>query len=115
MMENAEMPTEKDIKKAIKGSIKKWEKIKDGKGIDETCNNCPLCHLFLNDRDSCEGCSVAVAVGRMGCIDTPYEKWDRHHVADHLEEAEYKILCSTCTQIVEEEIKFLKSLREKGD
>jgi len=31
---------------ALKGSIKKWERIVEGTGVDEGADNCPLCELF---------------------------------------------------------------------
>ena len=35
---------------ALKGSIKKWEKIVAGTGSDNGYQNCPLCALFVLDR-----------------------------------------------------------------
>lgn len=59
--------------KALKGSIKKWEKIVAGKEEDMGNYNCPLCHEFL-DKD-CRGCPVKKATGKVGCDNSPYELW----------------------------------------
>lgn len=37
---------DKKTVKAIRGSIKKWEDIEKGTGMDFGVGNCPLCHLF---------------------------------------------------------------------
>jgi hypothetical protein len=58
---------------ALRGSIKKWEKIVEGTGEDAGTDNCPLCHLFYNDDEiMCKGCPVAEAVDFPGCVSTPY-------------------------------------------
>ena len=62
---------------AMRGSIRKWERIVEGTGEDEGANNCPLCHLFhsdfrKDDENMCKGCPVAESVGVSGCLSTPY-------------------------------------------
>ena len=64
---------------ALRGSIKKWEAIVDGTGVDDASDNCPLCGLF-NPAWGCETrggeiCPVAVASGSLWCAMTPYEDW----------------------------------------
>lgn len=59
--------------KALRGSIRKWEKIVDGTDEDRGHRNCPLCALFFDD--NCRGCPVSDATGQCGCNDTPYEAW----------------------------------------
>ena len=56
--------------KALKGSIRKWERIVAGTGADNGWENCPLCKLHL-DKD-CNGCPVKAATGKACCWDTPY-------------------------------------------
>lgn len=67
--------------KALKGSIKKWEKIVDGTGTDKGPDNCPLCKLFFDSTD-CLGCPVNNATGKTGCRGTPYDDYslaaDKH-------------------------------------
>jgi len=48
---------------ALKGSIKKWEKIHDGTGMDEGRDNCALCQRFQNEDCDCDGCPVEVRTG----------------------------------------------------
>lgn len=64
--------------RALKGSIRKWQAIVDGHGIDQGGDNCPLCHLFLEnaDKDYCEGCPVFEKTGKEFCYGTPYhDEW----------------------------------------
>lgn len=55
---------------ALKGSIRKWEKIAAGTGEDYAQENCPLCTKFLHF--NCTGCPVSEEVGQPNCNDTPY-------------------------------------------
>jgi hypothetical protein len=60
--------------KALKGSIKKWDTIVDGTGVDVGTGNCPLCLKFFHASrwGICGGCPVKNATGRVGCVGTPY-------------------------------------------
>lgn len=55
---------------ALKGSIKKWQDIVDGIGVDKSASNCPLCLLFIDD--DCNGCPVMRRTGATYCEETPY-------------------------------------------
>lgn len=73
---------------ALRGSIAKWAAIVAGTGIDDGCDNCPLCQKFNGEvlgRDDeeekpfehegpwvCRGCPVAIAANRDHCGNTPY-------------------------------------------
>jgi len=92
---------DKQTLKALKGSIKKWQKIVDGTGTDKGVDNCPLCELFWYSPNFCDGCPVAERTGRPECEGTPYRDY-RHAVAD--EDGE-----SPKTYAVKE-LEFLKSL-----
>lgn len=59
---------------ALKGSIRKWEKIVQGKGIDDGIANCPLCHVFYDN--DCKGCPVRKKTGYWCCIGSPHEEWE---------------------------------------
>lgn len=64
--------------KALKGSIRKWQKIVDGTGKNHGADNCPLCQLYLNNPGpDCLGCPVMAETGKDGCMDTPYYKYIR--------------------------------------
>lgn len=57
----------------MKGSVKKWEKIVAGTGVDLGSNNCPLCEAFHSS--DCEGCPVAEITKQPDCEGTPYYAW----------------------------------------
>ncbi len=97
--------------KALKGSIRKWERIIAGTGTDDGVANCPLCLLFHDTHDDgvmCEGCPVREKTGRDGCSDTPYDDWYDNKVALH--EDERTELDAKQTRIANAELAFLKSL-----
>ncbi len=88
------------VLRALKGSIKKWENIVLGKGVDMGTSNCPLCAEFWNKTGSCSGCPVSEKTGKTGCLGTPYDsefinKHDRYSsndskgVVDALKEVEF--------------------------
>lgn len=56
--------------KALRGSIRKWEKIVLGTGVDKASENCPLCKVYIVR--ACRGCPVYNTTGLIGCIGTPY-------------------------------------------
>lgn len=104
-----------ELKKALKGSIKKWKAIvKSTKAIDEGTYNCPLCQLFYD----CSGCIVMEAVGDDGCRKTPYAEWRYHQEKVHLCEFDdwHRVKgCKTCLSLTKKELKFLESLKKKLD
>ncbi len=66
--------------KATKGSVRKWERLARGEGLDRANANCPLCKLFYGDPISpspgdCAGCPVMEKTGKQYCVDTPYASW----------------------------------------
>ena len=101
--------TQRDLR-ALKGSIKKWEKIVEGRERDRGHTNCPLCRLFFGI-DFCGGCPVAKKGSN--CLRTPYAKWVIHHNEIHFSRGAYRIECKTCEKLAKQEVKFLKSLLPK--
>jgi len=96
--------------RALKKSIKKWEKIVAGKGKDKGGENCALCKLFAEDE--CVDCPVYIKTGECGCGDTPYIEW-RSHQSYHFyttEEEAFVVKCPTCKELAQKELEFLKSL-----
>jgi len=69
------------MRKALEGSIKKWEKIAEGTGSDKATENCSLCKRFNSgsfyhcQRNDGEKCPVYEATGKKYCINTPYQDW----------------------------------------
>ena len=91
---------------ALEGSIKKWEAIVAGTGVDAGPKNCPLCQAFHEDflspdnkGNGCRGCPVYEKTGEYGCGGSPY---DAYEDTDDEEEKQYA---------AEQELEFLKSLR----
>jgi hypothetical protein len=105
-----------DVKtlKALEGSIIKWEKIVDGKGIDNGIDNCPLCKRFHLGKD-CVGCPVFAKTGIYGCDRTPYDEWHKHHSIKHRDCIHCEINCKTCKKLAQKELAFLKSLLPKKE
>jgi len=72
---------DKKTLRALKASIRKWERNAKVKYPDKylvDSDDCPLCGLFF-DLD-CEGCPVMQRTGRRGCGDTPYIEASRARV-----------------------------------
>ena len=70
---------DKKAVKALRGSIKKWERIVLGVGEDRGRKNCPLCEEYWSladrNRSDCDGCPVAKDTGNSHCRRSPYEVW----------------------------------------
>lgn len=100
-------------KKALEGSIKKWENIVNMKEGDNGSINCPLCTEFIDD--DCEGCPVGEATGDY-CVNKEYDNWKKHHREVHrrveLPSTPHK-KCPECKELAQKELDFLISLREK--
>jgi hypothetical protein len=91
-------------KEALEGSIRKWQDIVAGTGVDEGSDNCPLCWLFISNE--CKGCPVSTFTGRSRCHGTPYEDWNAANENDGLAHtAEFK-------ELAQKELDFLISLRD---
>ena len=65
---------DKKAVKALRGSIKKWERIVLGTGEDLGHDNCPLCKEYCRE-SGCDGCPVAEDTGERFCDGSPYEDW----------------------------------------
>lgn len=96
-----------DVLEALNGSIKKWEKILDGTGIDDGSLNCPLCEMFWVV--ACEGCPVSEKTGMNFCGDSPYDDWSHHAHSSH-DDIGRVLMCPDCERLAKLELEFLKSL-----
>lgn len=100
---------------ALEASIEKWERNACADHPDDVKlgpEYCPLCQLFWED--DCESCPIAAHTGQIFCKDTPYERadivayrWEDYPDSENLREA--------FREAAEEEVAFLKSLRETGE
>ena len=107
--------------KALKGSIRKWEGIVAGKGVDKGHGNCPLCKAFYNRRTAVYPwrCPVAKDTGRDCCSDTPYSDWQ--YYAEERDE-DRDVDGDFCVMVFDErskelavkELEYLKSLLPEG-
>ena len=103
------MKMSKRAEKALRGSIKKWERIVDGTGVDKEAENCSLCKLYI-DTDDCGACPVAKRAEISGCRNTPYSRWGAHQGDKHWGEHEMKAYCPTCKTLAKKELEFLQGL-----
>ena len=94
---------------ALKGSIKKWQGIVAGTGNDNGTANCPLCVMFYNQSESCQGCPVQERVEMAGCGGTPWVDWSLSHVGP----MPYANTTDEHTKLAKKELRFLQSLLPK--
>lgn len=112
------MKMTKTAERALRGSIRKWDSIAKGSGVDRGSQNCALCQEYLYRATDCSGCPVAAKTGQQHCEGTPYEQWCRERsgrVYHYAEDGDYMktgyaIGDEDSRKIAEAEVKFLKSL-----
>ena len=99
---------------ALRDSIRKWEKIVAGTGVDYGAANCSLCHRFdgggCNLRD--EVCPVAIASGESECRNTPYDDWQYATNGDWPSRRAHDDESVMCAVL---ELEFLKELLPPGE
>ena len=64
-------------KKALLGSIRKWQRISNGLDTDKGVNSCPCCKLWNTDDNDCKGCPISAFTKQTFCDGSPYEIWER--------------------------------------
>lgn len=105
----------KETLQALKGSIKKWERIvKSTTAKDDGVNNCSLCKLFYSF--CCADCPVNDKTNEVFCNNTPYQEWSNHQHEEHYNstEANHRYVgCKECLILAKKELNFLKSLLPK--
>jgi hypothetical protein len=73
---------DEETKKALEGSIAKWERIVAGTGYNMGAANCPLCQIFNHHCDDdgshyCDDrCPVKIKTGRNFCEGSPYDEYE---------------------------------------
>lgn len=105
----------KETLQALKESIQKWEGIINYNNIDDGCDDCPLCVLFLKDETEdeaehheCIKCPVAELVDAEGCSNTPYEEWSNYFYYKKIKIK--KVINAETKKLAQDELDFLKSL-----
>ena len=113
--------TKAKIRKAILGSIQKWEKICWHKGVDKKTENCPLCiecdkyttnDCHINKEFACPVWKISV---QKSCIDSPYQNWLVHQENHHHKRGIFKIICPDCKLLAKTELDFLRDVLKKFD
>lgn len=95
--------------RALKGSIRKWEKIVLGTGYDEGIKNCPCCKKWY-DYIGCFGCPISAFTGVGVCYNSPYTLW-----ADKNYNLIKKIKTRpTALKVAKAEVAFLKKVYKAG-
>jgi hypothetical protein len=97
---------------ALKGSIKKWEEIVAGTGVDKGTENCPCCEaFFLTENDKtycCAECPVYLASGASGCSNTPYTDWAEY--TNDLDSCDCTVYDEESKQLAIAELEYLKQV-----
>lgn len=65
--------------RALKKSIKHWERICCGDDTQIDADHCALCQVFhsqfrTDGKDCCAGCPVAVKAKETNCVNTPFQQ-----------------------------------------
>jgi hypothetical protein len=96
-------------RRALEGSIRKWERIVAGTGSDLGSDNCPLCQLYLRRKQSapCDGCPVMERTGKPFCAGSPYETWSS---AEEELVSRLTVQSEEDRRLAQAELDFLKSL-----
>lgn len=100
---------------ALEASIEKWEQNARADHPDDVklgLTTCPLCQLFW--KDDCVDCPVAASTGLQFCEDTPYA-WCDEYAGRWEDSPDSENLREAFQEAAEEEVAFLKSLRETGE
>ena len=111
---------DKETLKALKASVRKWERQVKDPTLSTSWQNCPLCKLFhpssgssrVIKTEDCSGCPVKAKTGEPYCISTPYDEWYYHKANCH--EFEIGANCVECKEFITEELKFLEELLEEA-
>lgn len=109
---------DQETREALEGSIRKWEAIVAGTGVDKGSVNCPLCQKFCAGRyrsDACIGCPVRERTGRSYCEETPYVRYVEAEEAlayyPGMSAAMRAKWADQREKAAKEELEFLRSLR----
>lgn len=97
---------------ALRGSIKKWEKIVKGTEVDVGHDNCPLCRLFLRNWGGCRDCPVGKNTGRSFCGGSPYVEWA--DLGGDYDDPALTLKSPAHMAAAKRELRFLKSLLPKA-
>jgi len=103
---------------ALKKSIRKWERIVAGTGLDDGHYNCALCGIYAKRTSmfgfTCsETCPIKRKTGKDACEGSPYEAWIEHQSEgwpSHHYPFRVQPDCPDCSHLAKAELDFLKGL-----
>ena len=93
----------------MEASVRKWERIIEGKGSDGGVLDCPPCRVFY--LLVCIGCPIAEYTGKKFCKGSPYGPWYRHQLEAH-DKMFRKVYCPECAKLAENMRDFMKEIVE---
>lgn len=93
----------------MEASVKKWQRIIDGKGSDGGVLDCPPCRIFY--MLVCIGCPIAEYTGKKFCKGSPYIPWYRHQLEAH-DKLVRKVYCDECLSLAREMQNFMMEIRD---
>lgn len=106
--------------KALRGSIKKWERIVAGKLGDYGNENCDLCKKFWSWEGGIHGtafcnteCPIKIKTGKDTCSGTPHIVWCEYLTENKYQIHHNKVFDEKSKQLALDELNFLKSLLPK--
>jgi hypothetical protein len=80
----------------MEASVRKWNRIIEGKGSDGGVLDCPPCRIFYIL--VCVGCPIAKYSGKKFCKQTPYGPWYHHQMNQHGHMFR-KVYCPECRKL----------------
>lgn len=95
--------------KIMESSVRKWERIIEGKGSDGGVLDCPPCRIFYIL--ICIGCPIAEYTGKKFCKGSPYGRWYWHQIEEH-DKIRKKVYCPECLKLATEMRDFMIEIVE---
>jgi hypothetical protein len=90
-------------------SVKKWQRIIDGKGSDGGVLDCPPCRIYY--MLICIGCPIAEYTGQKFCKGSPYGEWYRHQIEAH-DRIRKRVYCPECKRLAENMRQFMVEIHD---
>lgn len=93
----------------MESSVRKWERIIEGKSSDGGVLDCPPCRIFY--LLVCIGCPIAEYTGQKFCKGSPYVDWYWHQIEVH-GHLRKKVYCDECVKLAEKMRDFMAEIVE---
>jgi hypothetical protein len=93
----------------MEASVKKWQRIIDGRGSDGGVLDCPPCRIYY--MLVCCGCPIAGYTGKKFCKGSPYIPWYRHQIEVH-DRMIRKVYCPECLKLARDMQHFMMEIRD---